>query len=395
MERQWLPPAYDVRRNEPGKGLTPFPGCSTLLELMRDIRDLMSDQGRHLRVEQVVFTEVVIRPTETHRRCYLGASSTGRFLLMGLRDPRAADHPIEPPECTFIYARNANADYMTCGDMILVTSRPRSQCQPDMERTFHHMEATVHRALNMGLALVEPGSIRWSGDQFSAEYAQLARVKPGSASGWIRGSDGKDMPESVKAKVLAQIRADPSNPKGHFVVEVVSSPASAVERVTVTRLERPAPGSIEAQPLTQAQAEAREAERIRRGIQGRLVRDEQGRATEVILQCQPPCQVRFHYEGSGDVPPPFPHRVDRFVASTTSQSIIHSLRLAEQPLEDAAFDPWPRLKPGEFARGVWSSDGSSVAADAESARILHEFVKKSYFEPKRKAEGQSGSVRED
>ena len=40
------------------------------------------------------------------------------------------------------------------------------------------------------------------------------------------------------------------------------------------------------------------------------------------------------------------------------------------PLEDANVDPWPRLKPAKFARGIWRPDGGFFAADPGSARML-------------------------
>jgi hypothetical protein len=62
---------------------------------MNDIRDLLSG---HLHVEQIVFTQAVgLDSEEPQTHCYLGAASTGRFLLMNLSSPADSDGPIR--EC--------------------------------------------------------------------------------------------------------------------------------------------------------------------------------------------------------------------------------------------------------------------------------------------------------
>jgi hypothetical protein len=262
------------------------------------------------------------------------------------------------------------------------------------------MESTLYGGLNLGLGLVKPGSIRWNGDRFTAEYAEPER--PVRRSVKILGADGKEAPESVKANVLAQMETDPENRQGKFVLShgeprAYCKSATVLETGAVKDPDEVAPGSIEAKIM--ALWEARERERIRKGIQGRLVRDEGGRVTEIVLQSEPACRVQFGYEDSGDVPPPFPHRIDTFIELAgaapgvpKSQKIIHSLRLSKKPLEDAVFDPWSRLKPGEFARGTLRPDGTMVASDLEGERLMNEWARKLCLESERKREGKSGAA---
>ncbi len=58
----------------------------------------------------------------------------------------------------------------------------------------------------------------------------------------------------------------------------------------------------------------------------------------------------------------------------TRELVIHSLRFAEHPLQDTAFDPWPYLNPRTFVRGVWRPDGSTIVPDPEDNRFLHQFL---------------------
>ena len=75
---------------------------------MNDIRDLLSG---HLHVDQIVFTQAMgLDSEEPQTHCYLGAASTGRFLLMNLRSATDADGPLALSERGRIYSRSANAE---------------------------------------------------------------------------------------------------------------------------------------------------------------------------------------------------------------------------------------------------------------------------------------------
>jgi hypothetical protein len=348
---------------------------------MNDIRDLLSG---HLHVEQIVFTQAVgLDSEEPQTHCYLGAASTGRFLLMNLSSPTDADGPIVLSERGWIYARNANTDFTKRSNLPIVAVRPRSQREPDMERTFQAMESLLQGCLRLGLGLVKPGSIRWNGDRFTAEYAS---VDGGTRRGVkITALDGKEAPENVKAMILAEMEAEPKDRKHQATfVRKEHKVLRAGEAEAARRASEPVPGSIEARIL--ARLEVKEKERFRVGIQGGLIRDKEGRVSEILLQSEPGCRVQLEYDQSASLSPPFPNRIRTFIEHAeakpgvpNSEITVHSVRLSDKPLEDAAFDPSSRLKAGSFVRGVLTPDGREFVPDPTDRIFVHELVKARYF----------------
>ncbi len=359
---------------------------------MDKIRDLLSG---HLHVEQIAFTQGVgLDSDEPQTHCYLGATSTGRFLLMSLSSPTDADHPIELGERTWIYARSAEMDFVKWSDLPIIAARPRSQREPELEKVFDIMQATLAGCLQLGLGLVKPGSIRWDGDQFSAEYV----VPEGGRCGVkFTTPDGRDVPESFKAMVLADLEAEPKDRKLKATfVKKEHTTLMGTEAEAARRASAPVPGSIEAK--IEALFAAREKERLRKGIRGKLVRDEQGRATEIILESEPSCRVQFDYDERAHLPPPFPSRARTFLEHAearpgvpNSEIIIYSARISDRPLDESAFDPSLRLKPGSFVRGILRPDRSTFIPDAADRAFINELARQRHFQRRgRRDLGDSG-----
>ena len=205
----------------------------------------------------------------------------------------------------------------------------------------------------------------------------------------ITTADGKDAPEHVKARILAEMELEPKDRRMKFV------PGRGEHRILTAAesskiQEKPAPGSIEAK--IDARFEAMAKGRLLKGIQGELLRDEQVRVTGVQLQSEPACRVLFQYIESDKLPPPFPHRIQTFMetaGATTGEPnhelIIHSARISNSPLADAAFDPCPLLKEGSFARGVLKTDGSRYFPERADQLLYQKFCQE-----RRRQYGQSG-----
>jgi hypothetical protein len=350
---------------------------------MNDIRDLLSG---HMNIEQIVFTQAVgldSGPSQTH--CYLAAASTGRFLLMSLASAAEADHPIELSERTWVYARSAELDFVKNTDQPVVASRPRSQREPDLEKVFKVMESIPMGCIQLGLPFVKPGSIRWEGDRFVAEYVTVEGERRMSVR--ITNADGTEAPEEYKAMVLADMEAEPKDRKlkATFAGKGIKATKllTAAEAEAARRASKPAPGSIEARIL--ALWDAREKERLRKGIQGSLVRDEQRRVRTILLQSEPESRLELDYEQPGGLPPPFPNRTRTFIQHAeakpgvpSSELTIHSVRVSEQPLKDEAFDPSLRLKAGSFVRGLLRPDGSRFIPDQADRRFVNEWLRRKY-----------------
>ena len=69
------------------------------------------------------------------------------------------------------------------------------------------MRSILMGCIQPGLPLVEPGSIRWDGDPFAAEYFTVEGARRGQLR--ITNADGTEAPEGVKAMILADMQADP------------------------------------------------------------------------------------------------------------------------------------------------------------------------------------------
>ncbi len=196
--------------------------------------------------------------------------------------------------------------------------------------------------------------------------------------------------------ILADMQADPKDRKlKPAFVRKETKVLTAAEAEAARRASEPVAGSIEAK--MQALIDARERERLRKGIQGSLVRDEQGRVNKILLQSEPESSLELDYEERGSLPPPFPNRTRTFIQHAeakpglpSSELTIHSVRVSEQPLKDEAFDPGLRLKARSFVRGLLRPNGSRFIPDPADRRFVHEWVRQKYFRAKKPGDvGQS------
>ncbi len=350
-----------------------------MAKAMPSLRDFLSGDPLQLHIEELLFTETVRHSGGTQQHCYLGAASARRFLIIELVSAEAAARPLEPTDCRWIYGRSGTWDFVRTGDLPIIRARPRTQREPEMERSFQMMESVLRGGLNLGMGLAKPGSFRWEGDAFVAEYAQLAQ--PAKQSVRILTPDGKEAPEAVKEAVLADLQTQYETGERKFIFSHSEQRIShGTNPETAAAANEPNPGSVEARML--ALWADREKERLRKGIHGKLVRDEDGRVVEIVAECEPSFRVRLYYEPSSERPDFMPHRIETFIKSAEARPgipdrevIIHGLRIAERALDDTAFDPWPHLNPRSFARGVWQPDGTTIVPDPDGRKLVHEFLK--------------------
>jgi hypothetical protein len=255
---------------------------------------------------------------------------------------------------------------------------------PSLSRAFRSMESILSHCLQLGLHLVRPGTVRWDGDRFTAGYAATEGVRRGGVR--VTGADGQEAPAHLKARILADLEAKPTarKMKATFVRKEHKVFRSAAEAEAVRAASEPAPDSLEARIV--ALWEAREQERLRKGIRGELVRDAQNRVQEIKLDCEPACHVVFAYEEPANLPPPFPSRVRTFLEhaearpnTPSSELVIHSVRLASEELGDDAFDPGPWLKPGSWVPAQLKPDGSTFIPNAADRRFVNEWVQKKHL----------------
>jgi hypothetical protein len=352
---------------------------------MRDLRDFLSCDPHHVHVEKVVFTETIGHSGKTQRHSYLGATSAGRFLLIDLVSPEAATRPLEPADCRWIYARSGGWDFIRNGDLPIVSARPRTQQEPEMERTFRGMESMLRGGLSMGIGLAKPGSFRWDGDTFVAAYveAELAG-RPGVR---IMTPDGKDASEAIKEEVLANLQAQQSDGSRRFSF---SHCEQNISLAGMAETDDPKAGSVEARIL--ALWADRERQRMRQGIRGKLMRSENGRAIEIVADGQPSFRARLYYEPSAKLPLFIPHRIESFIESAEARPggpdrelVFHSLQIVDEVPEDTIFDPWSHLNPRSFVRGVWRPDGTTIVPDVSDQRFIHQFIQERHL--KRRSEG--------
>jgi hypothetical protein len=340
---------------------------------MRDIRDLLSDR---LHIERICFSHFVATGGETQNTHYVGAISGDRFLLVTLWAPVAPDQKIGAGDCRWLYARTSEAEYCQNGNLPLISSRPRRQTEPPhLEKAFQLMEQFLEDCVRPVPPFVKRGSIRWDGDRFTAEYAA---AEAGESTVRIMTADGGEAPESVKAQVLADLKADPQHQKRKFsFLRSGHHLLSAAEAEAQRKAARPAPGSIEAEII--ALHQARYQERVRKGIRGCLSRDDQGRVSSVVLDSEPASRMEFEY--SAELPAPLAHRIRTFIDSAEakagvphSETVIHWARLSEPPLSDTMFDPWSLVQPGAFVHGVLRPDGFSVVPDPQEKLLFNELL---------------------
>src|SRR5260221_13927773 len=96
------------------------------------------------------------------------------------------------------------------------------------------------------------------------------------------------------------------------------------------------------------------------------------------------CQslVQLEYDLAASLSQPFPNRIRAFIEHAeakpgvpNSEITVHSVRLSDKPVEDAAFDPSSRLKAGSFVRGVMTPEGREFVPDPTDRMFVHELVK--------------------
>jgi hypothetical protein len=348
---------------------------------MIDIRDVLA--GR-VEVDRFHFSQTVDHSGECQRRYYFWLAAGDQFLLMDTSIPIDPDQPIDLLSWgvrDMIFARTSEAEFAKNSDLPMLNSRPRAQSQPEyLSRLFQLQETSLRRSLQLGLSFTKPGSVRWEGDQLTAEYLEH---EGGRGAVRITNADGTEASEEVKARMLAQIEAQSEGrgPKATFVgrshsIKVQFSKEAEAERLRNT----PAPGSIEARIMEVFAV--REQERIRKGIRGTLVRDEQSRAVRLDLECYPARRIEFEYESSAQLPPPFPTRVKSFLEHAEArpgipltEMVLYSVRYPDRPLPDSAFDPRQYLKPGSFCTAVLSSDGRSRVPDRDGQMLLNRLAR--------------------
>ena len=202
---------------------------------MHDIRDLISNTPH---VARIVFgsqmTHVQHDPHREEKRMhyYVGAASGDRFVLIEIPSPEAANEPIDllidavdPDGRAWersVGARTTDTDYHFNHPMI--TPRPRASVGSPQDRAIRIGTRELQQCLRFGLYEIGPGSIRWEGDHFTAEFSEEYKKTTGSHRVSF-GGPGEIAPESVKEKFLERLLNPPpvkdSRPGG-FTLSAVS-----------------------------------------------------------------------------------------------------------------------------------------------------------------------------
>jgi hypothetical protein len=367
---------------------------------MRDFRDLLSGP---LHIERIVFaydiTHVRHEPVfreEKRTHYYLGATSNDRFLLVEIPSPETASQPVDllKLERPTAVARSSDTDFYYNGP--LITPQPRAASGSNLENTFRARLHPLMYCLQFGLAAIKPGSIHWDGDRFNAEFKDEMKNQ---GTGFSL-SFGKNVPESVKEKHLAELQNPPPNQETKLLNTTVKLRAmqslsvggkviwSGDGNLQPTEIPIPAPGSVEARIVAhhRAQHEARMAN----SINGQLLRDTQKNVTEIRLDMglKAPWRIELDYAPSADLPLPFPHRIRMFnnssepdAAVPSHQITIYAARISDQPLDDATFVLWPHLKEGSYVRGKMLPNGRFTIADPKDQKLLHELLHLQHLPP--------------
>src|SRR5512140_864782 len=153
---------------------------------MRDLRDLLSGS---LEIERIVFCHqrkhVQYEPAnreEIRRHCYIGAVSGDRFLLVEIPSIAAAREPVDllTLSAPTMVARTSDTDFYYNGP--LLTPQPRSAPPPYLENAFQARLHPLRACLQLGLFLARPGSFRWEGHRFSADYSDEMQSSAGTFS---------------------------------------------------------------------------------------------------------------------------------------------------------------------------------------------------------------------
>lgn len=349
---------------------------------MHDIRDFISGP---LHIARIVFgSEVGHVQNDPYREekrmhCYIGAASNDRFLLIEIPSPETANELVDlgrlrtPPSGPSsnikwpptVASRTSDTDFYCNYPMI--TPRPRSPSGSPPDNALQARFTMLKHCLQFNLTEINPGSIRWDGDHFTAEYSEQFKNTRGRHS----FSFGENTPESVKEKFLADLLNPPAN-KPKQTVRLVEKRSIHFNHGSDSppEIPRPALGSIEAK-IMDFYAARREA-RIARGFSADLQRDAEGKAIQIRFDNEAGIRFRieFEYADAANPPSPFPRRIKRFteVGRTDKpdpchQIDIYDVRLSDRPLDDAAFVPWPYLNEDSYVRGKPLGEHGSTLAD--------------------------------
>jgi len=354
---------------------------------MRDVCDLLSATPH---VERIVFsydqTHVRHEPVyreEKQTHFYVGSISGNRLLLLGIPSIEAADEPVDLLKLdtpTFV-ARTSDADFRC--NYPIVTPRPRSVPNPNFERSVKFLVYPLMACLQLGLTDFQPSTLRWEGDRFRAEFTD--EIKHRKQYGTIHfGKPGEVVPESVKEKFLADLLNPPANrPKGRVVYKDIVYKEVHTSREKPVEVAKPPPGSVEAriQDFYIAKHEAEMA----RGFTGELIRNQEGNVFQIRFELRTTIhgRIELEYLPTVGLPAPFPHRIRRFLdleseAGPVINITIYSVKISDQPVDDAIFVPSQYLKEGTYVRGRDVGNGRSTLADPRKDHaLLRELLEKS------------------
>jgi hypothetical protein len=362
---------------------------------MHDIGDLLSGP---LHIERIVFgcesTHVYHQPAyreEKRMRYYVGAISDDRFLLVEIPSPETANEPVDFLQFDMhaaMVARTSDTDFYYSGP--LITPEPRCESSAPLENAFRLQLSPLWQCLKLGISMAKPGSFRWDGDHFNADYTDEIREQQGVMYPVTFGKPGEVVPESVKEKFLADLENPPANLKvttksviTHKVTKMIGLDGKVIwssdgNLEPVPPDVEPAPGSVEARIA--AHYKATHEARMAKGVNGELLRDAQGSVSEIRFD-DGIHRVEFDYAPSDDLPLPWPHRIRTFINSVgsepevpSSHMTIYAARISDQPLDDTAFIPWPYLKEGTYVRGQVLPNGHFKPADPKDQILCHKLV---------------------
>jgi hypothetical protein len=342
---------------------------------MRDIRDLLSGSPH---IERIVFacekTHVRHEPTfqeEKRTHYYIGATSNDRFLLIEIPSPKAASQPVDLLKLAHPVAmsRTSDTDFYYNGP--LISPQPRASSPSNLGNALRMRLHPLRECLQLGIMEIKPGSVRWEGDRFTAEYSD-AMKKPEGKFSMHFGRPGEVVPESVKEKYLADLQNPPADrPK------LVCRSERHFEMGKPREIPEPAPGSVEARIM--AHYAAKHEARMAKGINGQLRRDAQGNVTEIRFDAAIPYHIELEYAPTADLPLPFPHRIKKIFDPTrfaeevpSSQMTIYSARISDQPVDAAAFVLWNYLKEGTYVHGIALPNGRFTLADPKDHTLWRE-----------------------
>jgi hypothetical protein len=355
---------------------------------MRDLRDLLSGPSE---IERIVFCHrskhVQYEPAyreEMRRHCYIGALSGDRFLLVEIPSIEVAGEPVDllTLSAPTMVARTSDTDFYYNGP--LVTPQPRSASPSCLENAFRARLHPLRECLQLGLFLARPGSFRWEGDRFCADYSDEMK----SAAGTISVGFGENVSESAKDKIFAELVNPPATRKHPYkLAKVVEQKTNADGKVVwssdgnleAPAISKPVAGSMEARIV--AHCKARHEAKIAKGMSGHLIRDLQGNVSEIRLE-QDPWRIELEYAPSADLPLPWPHRIRRILNRDSEPPVppyemtIHAAQIAEQPMDDAQFLPWRYLKEETYVRGKALPSGHFTTADPKDQSLLRDLLRR-------------------